>query len=112
MRRILSAILVFIFVFTWTGVDFVHSAGETPVTINVDATKTYQTIDGFGFFGAQDVWWGSSSPSYFYSDAWLTKVVSDMGMTMWRNELQPYNPVDSTREHQTGLMLPGRNKKT
>jgi len=94
MKKIIATILVIMFLFVWTGVDFVHSAGETPVTINVDTTKTYQTIDGFGFFGAQDVWWTGNNAG-LVSDAWLTKIVSDMGITMWRNELQPYNPVDS-----------------
>ena len=95
IKRLLSTILVLAIALTLLGVDTVKSANSTSVTIKVDTTKKFQTIDGFGFFGAQDVWWGSQNPNSFYSDAWLEKIVSDLGMTIWRNELQPYNPVDS-----------------
>ena len=29
--------------------------------VTVDLTTKYQTIDGFGFFGAMDDWWGNAS---------------------------------------------------
>jgi glucuronoarabinoxylan endo-1,4-beta-xylanase len=50
----------------------------------VDLATQYQTIEGFGFFGAQDVWWGSSSD--MWSDAWGTQVINDLGISIWRNE--------------------------
>jgi glucuronoarabinoxylan endo-1,4-beta-xylanase len=50
----------------------------------VDLTAQYQTIEGFGFFGAQDVWWGNASD--MWSDAWGTEVINDLGLTIWRNE--------------------------
>jgi glucuronoarabinoxylan endo-1,4-beta-xylanase len=59
----------------------------TPVTVTVDPNTTYQTIDGFGFFGAYDVWWGSNSN--MWSNAWGEKVISDLGITIWRNEYFP-----------------------
>jgi len=49
-----------------------------------------QTIDGFGFFGAQGPWWGWHSemkPSEWVSDAWVSLVLDDLGITIWRNEL-------------------------
>ena len=55
------------------------------VTIDVDNTTQYQTIDGFGFFGAYDVWWGSN----MWNDSWGDKVISDLGITIWRNEYFP-----------------------
>lgn len=65
----------------------VTSGGGGSYTINVDKTVKYQTIDGFGFFGAQNTWW--SDPSTLYSDAWADKVISDLGITIWRNEYYP-----------------------
>lgn len=58
-----------------------------PVGITLDKTVKYQTIDGFGFFGAYDVWWGSASN--MWNDAWGEKVISDLGITIWRNEYFP-----------------------
>jgi len=62
---------------TWPG-----SAPAADVT--VDRATTYQTIEGFGFFGAADVWW--SSASMVLDQAWTDKVVDDLGISMWRNE--------------------------
>jgi O-glycosyl hydrolase len=59
----------------------------TKVTITVDKTTKHQTIEGFGFFGAYDVWWGS--PNNMWNDAWGEKVISDLGIIIWRNELFP-----------------------
>lgn len=58
-----------------------------PVGITVDKNITYQTIDGFGFFGGQDVWWGAAGN--MWNDAWGEKVISDLGITIWRNEYFP-----------------------
>lgn len=69
-----------------------------PAAIIIDKNSTYQTIDGFGFFGARDVWWGSADPSHFHSEPWLDKVIGDLGITMWRNEYYPHNP---PRENNT-----------
>ncbi|HQK38068.1 MAG TPA: Ig-like domain-containing protein, partial [Bacteroidales bacterium] len=65
----------------------VTAGGGGSYTITVDKTVKYQTIDGFGFFGAQNTWW--SDPSTLYSDAWADKVISDLGITIWRNEYYP-----------------------
>jgi len=63
--------------------------------LNIDKNKVYQTIEGFGFFGARDCWWESDDPAHFYSDEWLKLILEDLGITMWRNEIYPNNPVDS-----------------
>ena len=59
--------------------------GTFGITIN-NATR-FQTIAGFGFFGAQNTWW--SSASSLWSDAWGDQVISDLGITIWRNEYYP-----------------------
>ncbi len=53
------------------------------VSITLDTLQTYQTIDGFGFFGGQNVWWGDHD---LYSPEWADKVINDLGITIWRNE--------------------------
>lgn len=57
------------------------------ISITIDKSVKYQTIEGFGFFGAADVWWGNAAN--LWSDAWGEKVISDLGITIWRNELFP-----------------------
>ena len=66
------------------------------VTITVDKTTKYQTIEGFGFFGAADVWW--ASPTAMWNDAWGEKVISDLGITMWRNEIIPPSTPEVTQD--------------
>jgi len=65
----------------------VPSGSFPKVNITVDKAVKYQTIDGFGFFGAADVWW--SGTGGLWSDAWGEKVISDLGITIWRNEMYP-----------------------
>jgi O-glycosyl hydrolase len=60
---------------------------DVTANIAVDVTQKQQAIDGFGFFGAQDVWWGNASN--LYSDAWASQVLEDLGITIWRNEYYP-----------------------
>ena len=57
------------------------------ISITVDKSTKYQTIEGFGFFGAADVWWGNAAN--MWNDAWGEKVISDLGITIWRNEVYP-----------------------
>ncbi|NMB49545.1 MAG: hypothetical protein GX997_03675 [Bacteroidales bacterium] len=65
------------------------------ISVTIDRSVKYQEIEGFGFFGAKDVWWNSSDPNYFFDDKWLTQIIDDLGITVWRNELYPNNPVES-----------------
>lgn len=60
---------------------------DTTITVTVDRTQTFQTIDGFGFFGAKTPWW--SDPSTLYSKDWADQVINDLGITIWRNEYYP-----------------------
>jgi O-glycosyl hydrolase len=59
--------------------------------VTIDRTQRSQTIDGFGFFGAHDVWWGQ--PADLVNTGWFDAVVDDLGITIWRNELPP--PADA-----------------
>lgn len=77
MYRARAALAALVAVALWSPAAF---------AVQVDVSTTYQTIDGFGFFGPKDVWWGSGSASHFYDDAWLDLVIDDLGMTIWRNE--------------------------
>ncbi|SEA42477.1 O-Glycosyl hydrolase [Porphyromonadaceae bacterium KH3R12] len=71
------------------------SVPETPdpiddyekVTVQIDQGQTYQVIDGFGFFGAHDVWWGNAAD--MWNDAWGEKIITDLGISIWRNEIYP-----------------------
>jgi O-glycosyl hydrolase len=64
-------------------------SGILAQTITINKNIKYQTIDGFGFFGAQDVWWTDEN---LYSDAWATLCLKDLGLSIWRNEYYP--PID------------------
>lgn len=67
--------------------------------LTIDRATTYQTIEGFGFFGAADVWW--SSASAVLDQAWTEKVIDDLGITMWRNEYYAAGtPQDATWDKQ------------
>src|SRR5687768_7171578 len=63
------------------------TVADATTSVSVTRTEKFQNIDGFGFFGAQHVWWGASSQ--LYSDAWAKDALTDLGVTIWRNELYP-----------------------
>lgn len=62
----------------------VATAGAANVTMNFDSTG--QVVDGFGGFGAMNVWWGGGP---FYNDNFLSLVFENIGMTMIRTEFYP-----------------------
>jgi MYXO-CTERM domain-containing protein len=70
-----------------SGLAIALMASNAFADVTIDRTKKYQTIEGFGFFGGADVWWGG--PSAVLDDAWSAMVIDDLGMTMWRNEYYP-----------------------
>ena len=69
-----------------------------PILITIDKTTKYQTIDGFGFFGAYDVWWSGGS---LWNDAWGDKMISDLGISIWRNEYYPPSTPDNGQTEWT-----------
>ena len=58
------------------------TSASVEVTLNV--AKTYQTIAGFGGFGAQNVYW-SNGP--FTTDRFVNDIVTDLGCTIIRDEI-------------------------
>jgi glucuronoarabinoxylan endo-1,4-beta-xylanase len=61
-----------------------HSA-----TITLNPDSTYQTMDGFGFFGGMQVNWCSPKPACIgnnASDPWFQRVIGDLGLTIIRQE--------------------------
>ena len=67
--------------------DFAPAAQAQAATVTIDRAQRAQTIDGFGFFGAHDVWWGSTKD--MVNAAWFDTVINDLGITIWRNEIYP-----------------------
>jgi len=64
-----------------------RGAAARSVSVRVERAVKYQTIEGFGFFGARDSWWGA--PEDLVDPAWARLVIDDLGLTMWRNEYYP-----------------------
>jgi len=69
-------------------------------------TKTYQTIAGFGGFGAQDVYW-SNGP--FTSERFVRDVVTDLGCTIIRDELPTSFEIDNDNADPTVTDLSAYN---
>ena len=62
-----------------------HGAGSAwSAEVSVDRSQTFQTIEGFGFFGGADVWW--SDAASVLDVEWSHQVIDDLGITIWRNE--------------------------
>ena len=76
-------------------------------TLTLDIETTFQTMEGFGFFGARTVWWDEAPfspfrnlPIYYGGEPvldleWIDFILLDLGITMWRNEIYPFLPVYS-----------------
>src|SRR5690554_4348766 len=72
------------------------------VNLSIDQNRTFQTIDGFGFFGAKDAWWRQD----MWDSAWGDKVISDLGVTIWRNEIYPPVIDDASQDTDWAKQLP------
>ncbi len=71
-----------------TGAAASATTSARPVAkVHVDRGTQYQTIEGFGFFGARDAWW--SPAEKLVDPAWARLVIDDLGLTIWRNEYYP-----------------------
>jgi glucuronoarabinoxylan endo-1,4-beta-xylanase len=73
-------------------------------TVVVDRSTRHQTIEGFGFFGARDVWW--SPAGQLVDPAWVRLVIDDLGLTMWRNEYYPPAGPDGPQDADFGKQAP------
>ena len=56
----------------------------TVTSITIDASKKYQTMQGFGGFGAKDVYW-SGGP--FTSASFVNDLINDLGLTILRDNI-------------------------
>jgi O-glycosyl hydrolase len=54
------------------------------VAIAVDLTKKFQTMEGFGGFGAQKEYWGGPP---FTSDGFVSSLINDLGLTILRDNM-------------------------
>ncbi len=78
-------------------------------TVHVDRGTQHQTIEGFGFFGARDVWW--SDADKLVDPGWASLVINDLGLTMWRNEYYPpgrEQDADFGKQRAVALALSGQ----
>jgi glucuronoarabinoxylan endo-1,4-beta-xylanase len=55
-----------------------------PVSITLDAATRFQTMQGFGGFGAEKVWWDNAP---FYSADFVKTLIEDLGVTILRDEI-------------------------
>jgi O-glycosyl hydrolase len=53
-------------------------------TVSVDLTKKFQTMEGFGGFGAMKEYWASGP---FTSDDFVNTLINDMGLTILRDNI-------------------------
>jgi O-glycosyl hydrolase len=67
--------------------ELTGGGGGGPFDVTINKSVQHQTMEGFGFFGAMNTWW--SSASTLWSEAWGDQVISDLGITIWRNEYYP-----------------------
>jgi MYXO-CTERM domain-containing protein len=88
----------------WLAALALLPASAAAAELTIDRATTYQTIEGFGFFGGADVWW--SSASAVLDQAWTDKVIDDLGISMWRNEYYAAGTTqDATWDKQKPVVL-------
>ncbi len=65
-------------------------SGAMGATVTVDTSTRHQTIDGFGGFGPKHVWWSNEAArSGFFDDAYVARLIDDLGLTIIRDEVPP-----------------------
>ena len=70
------------------------------VTLQVDRGEAYQTITGFGGFGAQKPWWSEGEP--FFDQAFVDLLINDLGITILRDDLPiSFEPVNDNGDPLT-----------
>jgi glucuronoarabinoxylan endo-1,4-beta-xylanase len=60
----------------------IEAQAQSTITINV--SKTFQTIEGFGGFGAKKVWWETAP---YYDEEYLNKTINNLGATIFRTQI-------------------------
>lgn len=74
----------------------------TVTTVTVNASVKYQTMDGFGGFGAKDVYWAGGP---FTSTDFVNTLINDLGLTILRDNMPTdfENVNDDSDPHTTVL---------
>ncbi len=85
-------------------IGFGTMAQEKHESIEISPDVTYQTIEGFGFFGAHDVWWGDHEN--LWNREWAEMVITDLGISMWRNEIYPPSTPERRQDADWNKQLP------
>ena len=65
--------------------------------VTIDRATKYQSIEGFGFFGAADAWRNQAT---VLNTTWSQMVIDDLGITMWRNQYYPTATADAPQDTQ------------
>ncbi|MEM7654744.1 MAG: glycoside hydrolase family 30 beta sandwich domain-containing protein [Bacteroidota bacterium] len=69
------------------------------VALQLDSSVQYETIEGFGGFGAQNTWW-SQGP--FYDEAFLDLLLNDLGVTILRDNIPiSFEPQNDNEDPET-----------
>ena len=64
--------------------------------VNIDHATTYQTIEGFGGFGAQRPWWEGDVP--FHDEEFADLLINDLGVTILRNDVVPSFEIENDND--------------
>jgi len=66
--------------------------GPHKATLVLNPDVKHQTLDGFGFFGSKNVWWSGRNPDLYHDPEWVDALLVDLGLTLWRNNIEPTYP--------------------
>lgn len=69
-------------------------ANAKKIDVKLDKSIKSQTLEGMGFFGTM----GNMGNGKFYTDAWIDKMIDDLGLSMLRLEMSPNELVSSESE--------------
>jgi MYXO-CTERM domain-containing protein len=79
------------------------SAPIASADVTIDRATKYQSIEGFGFFGAADAW---KNQATVLNATWSQMVIDDLGITMWRNQYYPTATADAPQDTQWNAQKP------
>jgi glucuronoarabinoxylan endo-1,4-beta-xylanase len=86
-----------------TGLAICLIAPIASADVTIDRSTKYQSIEGFGFFGAADAW---RKQTTVLNTTWSQMVIDDLGITMWRNQYYPTATADAPQDAQWNLQKP------
>ena len=98
MRYLNQVLLVFLCLIFWgcKGEPAPSEPDTIPVQISVNTSQQFQTIEGFGGFGAKEVWW-SQGP--FYDAAFIDRMINNLGITILRDNIPiSFEPVNDNND--------------